>query len=435
MSEIRNQRMAKVGSPGYLVNKNMRQSKLFGKTQKEAPKDEVSLNAVLLARGGFIDKLTAGVYTYLPLGLKVLEKVKAIVREEMVAIGGQEILMPALHPKEIWEQTGRWTDPGPEVMFQFQGRSKKEYGLGWTHEEVITPLVRKFVNSYKDLPIYLFQIQDKFRNEPRAKSGLLRGIEFSMKDLYSFHRNEKDLDNYYAKALAAYQKVFKRLGLDSLVTEASGGSFSKYSHEFQVLTEYGEDTIYYCAKCGYAQNKEIAEIEAGQKCPKCKAGEIAEGKSIEVGNIFRLKTKYSEPFNLDYVDEDGKKKPVIMGCYGIGPSRVMGAVVEIHHDDKGIIWPESIAPFKVHLLQIGSDEFVGREAEKVYDELVKEGIEILFDDRPDITAGKKFADADLLGLPYRLVVSAKTKNKIEIKKRTEKESGLVDLEKLTKLLK
>ncbi len=407
----------------------MIQSKLFGKTLKEPPKDEVSINAIFLTRGGFIDKLTAGVYTYLPLGLRVLNRIKQIVREEMNAISGQEILMPALHPKEIWETTGRWTDPGKEVMFQFEARSNKEYGLGWTHEEVITPLVKKFVSSYKDLPVYLYQIQDKFRNEPRAKSGLLRGIEFSMKDLYSFHRDEKDLEDYYQKALVAYQKVFKRCGLDSLVTEASGGSFSKYSHEFQVLTQYGEDTVYYCHECGYAQNKEIAEIKAGGKCPKCQ-GEIKEGKSIEVGNIFQLKTKYSAPFNLEYVDEAGKKKPVMMGCYGIGPSRVMGSVVEVYHDQKGIIWPPSIAPFQVHLLQIGEDQVVEKMANKVYNELLEENIEVLFDDRKDTTAGQKFADSDLIGIPYRLVVSTKTKDKVELKQRNKKEVKLVEVKEI-----
>jgi len=413
----------------------MLQSKLFGKTLKEAPKDEVSLNAVLLSRGGFIDKLTAGVYTYLPLGLRVLNKVKDIVREEMNAIEGQEILMPALHPKEIWEKSGRWSDPGPEVMFQFNGRSNKEFGLGWTHEEVVTPLVKKYIDSYKDLPVYLYQIQDKFRNEPRAKSGLLRGIEFSMKDLYSFHENEKDLENYYQKALDAYQKVFKRCGLDSLVTEASGGSFSKYSHEFQVLTEYGEDIIYYCKNCGYAQNKEIAEIKEGDSCPKCKKGEIKEGKAIEVGNIFQLKTKYSTPFKLEYTDEKGKRKPVIMGCYGIGPSRVMGSVVEIYHDDKGIIWPESIAPFDVHLIQVGEDKEVAKQAKGVYDKLLDQGLDVLFDEREDISTGAKFADSDLIGIPTRLVISKKTKNKIEIKKRDQKETELVDLKKLITILK
>ncbi|MFA4872202.1 MAG: aminoacyl--tRNA ligase-related protein [Patescibacteria group bacterium] len=406
----------------------MKQSKLFTKTLKNPPKDEVSINAQLLTQAGFIDKLTAGVYTYLPLGLMVLNKIKQIVREEMNAIDGQEILMPALHPKEVWQKTGRWENPGREVMFQIEGRGGKEYGLGWTHEEIITPLAKKFISSYRDLPVYLYQIQDKFRNEPRVKSGLLRGLEFSMKDLYSFHADEKDLENYYQRALEAYQKIFKRCGLASLVTEASGGSFSKYSHEFQVLTKYGEDTIYYCRKCGYAQNKEIAEYQVGDKCPKC-GEEMKEGKAIEVGNIFQLKTKYSEPFKLTYTNEAGKIKTVVMGCYGIGPSRVMGSIVEIYHDDKGMIWPESVAPFKVHLLSLKQND----KADIIYEELRKNDIEVLYDDR-DVSAGEKFADADLIGLPYRLVVSGKTGDRIEIKKRDEVKTQLTGLAELIKIL-
>lgn len=406
----------------------MKQSKLFTKTLKNPPKDEVSVNAQLLTQAGFIDKLTAGVYTYLPLGLMVLNKIKRIVREEMNAIDGQEILMPALHPKEVWQKTGRWENPGQEVMFQIEGRGGKKYGLGWTHEEIITPLAKKFISSYRDLPVYLYQIQDKFRNEPRAKSGLLRGLEFSMKDLYSFHADEKDLEDYYQRALKAYQKIFKRCGLASLVTEASGGSFSKYSHEFQVLTKYGEDTIYYCQKCGYAQNKEIAEYKAGDKCPKC-GEEMKQGKAIEVGNIFQLKTKYSEPFKLTYTDEAGKIKPVIMGCYGLGPSRVMGSIVEIYHDDKGLIWPESVAPFKIHLLSLKQNN----KADVIYKELRKNNLEVLYDDR-DISAGEKFADADLIGLPYRLVISGKTGDKIEVKKRTNKEAELMGMDQIIKMI-
>lgn len=411
----------------------MLQSTLFGKTQKHPPRDEVSVNARLLTQAGFIDKVTAGAYTYLPLGLAVLNNVKQVVREEMNAIGGQELLMPALHPKELWEKTGRWVDPGPEVMFQFEGRSDRQYGLGWTHEEVITPLVKKFVSSYKDLPLYLYQIQDKFRNEPRAKSGLLRGIEFSMKDLYSFHRDEQDLEAYYQRALQAYQSIFRRCGLDAIVTEASGGSFSKYSHEFQVLTPYGEDVIYHCAQCGYAQNREITQLTAGATCPKC-GGQIAEGKAIEVGNIFQLKTKYATPFKLEYVDADGTAKPVMMGCYGVGPSRVMGTVVEVHHDDHGIIWPVSIAPFRVHLLALGSAPAVAKKAQLVYHKLSSRGISTLFDDRPHVTAGEKFADADLIGIPYRLVVSEKTKANVELKPRGGKTSTLVNQTQLLAVL-
>ena len=254
-----------------------------------------------------------------------------------------------------------------------------------------------------------------------------------MKDLYSFHRDEKDLEDYYQRALEAYQKVFKRCGLDSIVTEASGGSFSKYSHEFHVLTKNGEDTIFYCGKCFYAQNKEIAEYKEEDKCPKC-GGEFRAGKSIEVGNIFQLKTKYYEPFKLEYVDENSQIKPVIMGCYGIGPSRVMGSVVEVYHDDRGIIWPENVAPFQVHLLQIGESSAVVKNTQKVYDKLLKEGFEVLFDDRK-VSAGEKFADADLLGIPYRIVVSEKTKDKIEIKKRSQAKGSLDVLDNFIKQIK
>lgn len=412
----------------------MRQSNLFTKSLKEAPKDEISLNSVLLIRAGLVDKLTAGVYTFLPLGLLVLNKIKNIIREEMNAIGGQEIFMPALQPKEPWAKTGRWSDPGPEVMFQFKGRGEKDYGLGWTHEEIITTLAKKFVNSYKDLPFAAYQIQDKFRNEPRAKSGLLRGIEFSMKDLYSFHASEADLDDYYQKVMGAYDNIFKRCGLNAFLTEASGGSFSKFSHEYQVLADAGEDTIYYCEKCSYARNKEIYEYKQGDTCPKCK-GKIIEGKAIEVGNIFPLKNKYSQPLELFFTDEDGQRKPVMMGCYGIGPSRVMGTVVEVYHDEKGIVWPESIAPLKVHLLVLGKDQKIVDKAESLYKKLTAENIEVLFDDRLEPSAGQKFADSDLLGLPYRLVVSEKTGNKVEVKKRKEDSVELVDEKKLMKMLK
>ncbi|OGY53996.1 MAG: hypothetical protein A3B15_01930 [Candidatus Buchananbacteria bacterium RIFCSPLOWO2_01_FULL_45_31] len=411
----------------------MLQSKLFTKTLKDAPKDEVSLNAVLLTRAGFIDKLAAGVYTYLPLGLRALDKIKGIIREEMNCLGGQEIYMPALCPKENWLITGRWDKM--DVLFKLKGAGDKDFALGSTHEEVVTPLVKKFASSYKDLPCAVYQIQDKFRNEPRAKSGLLRGREFSMKDLYSFHADEKDFEEFYEKAKAAYLKIFKRCGLEAIITEASGGSFSKYSHEFQVLTEFGEDLIYYCDNCFYAQNKEIAEHKEGDTCPKCKKGKIKAGKAIEVGNIFPLKTKFSEAFDYKYIDEKGKPQPVLMGCYGIGPSRVLGAIVEIFHDDKGICWPEAVAPFKVHLLCLGKEEAVVKQAKKVYDELLKNNIEVLYDDRLEATAGQKFADADLIGLPCRLVVSGKTGEKVEFKKRTEEKAELVAMEKLVNSLR
>lgn len=408
----------------------MRQSMLFSKTFKSAPKGEVSVNAELLLRAGFIDKLSAGVYTYLPLGLRVLDKIKAIVRGEMNKLGGQEILMPALTPKDNWVKTGRWENPGAEVMFQIKGRSDKEFALGWTHEEIVTPLVKKFVQSYRDLPVAVYQIQDKFRNEPRPKSGLLRGLEFSMKDLYSFHADAQDLEKFYEKAKIAYSNVFSCCGLDAKLVEASGGAFSEFSHEYQVITENGEDVILYCEKCGFAQNSEICKVKAGGKCPKCGA-KIMEAKAIEVGNIFPLGAKFSNAFVFEFVDKNGKNQPVVMGCYGIGPSRVMGAVVEVHHDEKGIAWPENIAPYFIHLLTLGKEDKIAKAADKIYEDLRNAGVEVLYDDR-DESAGVKFAESDLIGLPWRAVVSEKTlkAGKVEVKRRTEKAARLVEAAKL-----
>lgn len=406
----------------------MKQSQLFGKTLKTVPKDEVSRNAELLIRGGFIDKLMAGAYSYLPLGYRVLNKIKNIIREEMDSINGQELFMPALQPKALWEETDRWTDPGKAVMFQFKGREDKEYGLGWTHEEVIVDIARKRVSSYKDLPFALYQIQDKFRDEPRAKSGLLRGREFSMKDLYSFHATEEDLLNFYEKSKVAYLNIFKRCGLDALVVEASGGSFSKeFSHEFQVLTPFGEDMIFYCPHRDFAQNKEIAKVKAGDKCPVCNE-KIIEGKTIEVGNIFKLYTKYSAPMKLQFTDADGKKKDVIMGCFGIGPSRVMGAIVEVSSDKNGIIWPANVAPHTIHLLTIGTSAAVNEAGEKLYNHLLKKGEEVLFDDRA-MSPGAKFADSDLIGIPTRLIISEKTlaRESVESKRRGEEKSEIKPL--------
>ncbi len=394
------------------------------------PADADSINARLLTQGGFVDQLMAGVYTYLPLGLRVLTKIQTIVREEMNAIGGQELLMPALHPKEPWAQTGRWSDPGTEVMFQLKGRAGKDFGLGWTHEEIITPLAKKFIHSYRDLPLAAYQIQEKFRNEPRAKSGLLRGREFLMKDLYSFHRDEFDLEKFYASAMDAYAKIFRRCGLDGLLTEASGGSFSKYSHEFQVLTENGEDTIFYCTNCRYAQNKEIAEIKEGGTCPKC-GGKVQKGKSIEVGNIFQLKTKYTDAFDVTYADEKGTPQKVLMGCYGIGIGRVMGAIVEVRHDDRGIVWPASVAPFDVHLVPLSAkDAAVAKKIAATTDALerdvAKAGCSVLVDDR-DVRPGEKFADADLIGCPARIVISEKTLagDAVEWKQRESEKTELL----------
>ncbi len=394
----------------------MLQSQLFTKTRKESPADEVSKNAKLLIQAGFIDKLQAGVYTYLPLGFKVLKNIENIIRDEMVKAGGQELLMPSLHPKENWEKTGRWETM--DDLYKVKDTSGKENALGPTHEEIVVPLAKQFISSYRDLPVAVFQIQNKFRMELRAKSGILRGREFFMKDLYSFHKDEEDLKRYYEVMKKAYKAIFERVGLgkETHLTFAGGGSFSKYSHEFQTVTPAGEDTIYVCEKCGIGINKEIMEEQ--KICPECAGKAFKKETSIEVGNIFELKTKFSQPFNLTFKNETGKDEPVLMGCYGIGLGRVMGAIVEVLSDEKGIVWPASVAPFQVHLLRLGSEEDVKDHTEKFYQELQKNNIEVLYDDR-DISAGEKFADADLMGIPYRLVVSGKTlkAGKIELKER------------------
>lgn len=410
----------------------MLQSQLFYKTQKEAPKDEKSINAQLLIRSGFIYKEMAGVYSYLPLGLLVLRKIEKIVREEMNNIGGGEILMTVLQPKNLWEETGRWSKGVGEVMYKCR-EDDREVGLGPTHEEMLTDIIRHYLKSYEDLPLYLYQIQTKFRKEPRSRSGLLRGREFLMKDLYSFHTTTRDFKEYYEVVKKSYSKVFKRCGLQSLVTEASGSGFTKENtHEFQVLAPGGEDLIVFCPRGDFAQNKEIAEQGPGEPCPNCK-NTLKESKSIEVGNIFPLGTKYSEDMKAFFVDREGKKKPIIMGCYGIGISRVMGAVVEVHHDNKGIIWPKEVAPFFVHLIEIlpggrGSEK-IRNFAQRIYQDLQKSNVEVLYDDRKDRAAGEKFAEADLIGIPHRLVVSEKTleKNSVEIKKRNEAKPKLVKI--------
>ncbi|MFH1186925.1 MAG: aminoacyl--tRNA ligase-related protein [Candidatus Levyibacteriota bacterium] len=404
----------------------MKYSQLFGKTIKASPKDEVSVNAKLLLKAGFIDKLMAGSYSLLPLGFRVKEKIEQIVREEMNATGALEMLMPLLHPKNIWNETGRW-DSAKEVMYQF-GKDDKEYALSFTHEEIVVDLIRKHISSYKDFPVKIYHFSTKFRSELRAKSGILRGKEFLMKDLYSLHSSEKDLDDYYWKISDAYIKVFRRIGFEVKIAEASGGVFTdNKTHEYQVLCKTGEDVILYCKDCEFAQNKEIAEVKEKDKCPKCK-GEIKLGKAIEAGNIFRFGTYYSEKMGASYTDKDGKRKYPYFGSYGIGITRLIGIAVELFHDEKGIIWPKTIAPYQVHLIGLN------KEAEEVYKKLVKHGIEVLFDDRENVSPGQKFADCDLIGIPIRLVVSDKTKDRIEVKERTSKETEIINLEDVYKRL-
>ncbi|MDO8469792.1 MAG: aminoacyl--tRNA ligase-related protein [bacterium] len=414
----------------------MRQSKLFSRTLKEAPKDEVSVNAQLLARGGFISKLMAGVHTFLPLGFRVREKVIGIIREEMNALGASELLMPALHPRAAWDATGRW-ESMKSVMYQFRDLQGKEYGLGPTHEEIVAAIGTHIIFSYADLPISTYQIQTKFRSEARAKSGLMRGREFSMKDLYSFHADEQSLAEFYEVVKHAYLKVFKRMELTAFVTEASGGDFSKeHSHEFMVETSAGEDETVLCRLCGYAENKEISKLKSGATCPKCPGGVVEHVATSEVGNIFKLGTRFSEPLNLRYRDAAGALHPVIMASYGIGVDRLVGTIVEVHHDDRGIVWPRSVAPAAAHLVVLGEDEKVRAYAEKVYEALTKKGMEVLFDDRHEMSAGEKFTDADLIGIPARLVVSEKTlaHNKVEVKERKNGKPELVALKDLPALL-
>jgi len=401
----------------------MLQSKLFVKTSKTPPADADSVNARLLTQGGFVSKQMAGVYTFLPLGLNVLQNIQTIIREEMNALGAVELLMPALTPLEAYEATGR---DAIDILFHLTGHGEVQYVLNQSHEEVIAPLMKKHILSYKDLPVAAYQIQNKYRNEPRAKSGILRGREFNMKDLYSFHADEADLDTFYEKVKKAYFKIYERVGIGdrTVLTYASGGTFSKYSHEFQTISHVGEDTIYLCERCHVAVNKEI--IHEQTSCPECGSTKLTERHSIEVGNIFKLGTRFSKAVDLTYADKSGAAHPVIMACYGIGPSRLMGTLVEIFHDEKGIIWPESVAPFHVHLVGLDMDtRIVRNRAQRLYERLQKKGVRVLFDDRAGVSVGAKLAEADLLGIPWRAIVSNRTKAKVELKRRDQTKATLV----------
>lgn len=363
----------------------------------------------------------AGVYSYLPLGIRVLKNIEQIVREEMNAVGGQEILMPILHPKANWVTTGGWDKI--DVLFKIKSRTGKDYALGQSEEEVVTPLVLSQVNSYRDLPLAVYQIHWKYRDELRAKSGILRGREFYMKDMYSFHENQEDFEKFYKTMKKAYIKVFERMGLVAKVTEGSGGSFTqKISYEFMVLTDAGEDDILYCDNCDFCVNFEIAKQKEGEVCASCKKGKLKRATAAEVGNVFDLGQKYGKDFDIGFLDREGKKQYPIMGCYGIGISRAMGVIVEKYNDERGIVWPDSVSPFRCHL--VGLDG----EGEDIYEQLEKADLSVLFDDRDDISAGEKFADADLLGIPTRLVVSKKTgKDKVEFKKRGSDNVEILDL--------
>ncbi|MBU6430797.1 MAG: prolyl-tRNA synthetase [Patescibacteria group bacterium] len=386
----------------------MKQSQLLSKTRKEAPKDEASKNAELLIRAGFIHKEMAGVYSFLPLGLRVLNRVNDIIREEMNAIGGQEILLTTLQDRELWEKTGRWSDEVVDNWFKTKLKSGTELGLGFTHEEPLTALMKNHVRSFRDLPLYPYQIQTKFRNEMRAKSGIMRGREFLMKDLYSFSRDEKEHSLFYEKAKLAYMSIFDKVGIGEMtyITSASGGTFSKYSDEFQTITDAGEDTVYVCEGCKIAINGEV--LEGKKECHNCRLSDLKERKAVEVGNIFNLGIRFSEALNLTYLDEEGKEKFVVMGSYGLGPTRLIGTIAETLSDKDGLVWPKRVAPFDVHLVEISDENNeVRKVSERVYSMLKKRGVEVLFDDR-ELRAGEKFKDSDLIGIPLRLIVSKKT---------------------------
>lgn len=414
----------------------MRRSQLFTKTSKTTPANETARNAQLLIQAGFIHKEMAGVYDFLPLGNIVLGKIVQIIREEMNAIGGQEISLSTLQSKEPWEASGRWSDDVMDVWFRTKLANGSELGLAPTHEEPLTLLMKQHIDSYKDLPAYPYQFQTKFRNELRSKSGLMRGREFLMKDLYSFSLNEEAHQKFYDVAADAYTKVFERLGIGDTTykTFASGGSFSKYSHEYQTVSEVGEDTIYIHEDKKIAINQEVYNDEVLAELGMNK-DELVQKTAVEVGNIFTLGTKYSEALGLTFTDEDGSVKPVFMGSYGIGPSRLMGLLAEHFADDRGLVWPEAVAPFKLYIARLGDNQDVVKQADELYDRLTASSVGVLYDDR-DVRAGEKFADADLLGIPYRVVISDKTlqSGTFEFKTRTSSEPEQVSQEDLLKRL-
>ena len=403
----------------------MKLSQNFTKTSKTSPADEVAKNAQLLIRAGFIHKEMAGVYAYTPLGLKVLEKIKNIIREEMNATGSQEVMMTTLQPRDIWEKTDRWSDKKVDNWFKTKLANGTELGVGLTHEEPIVDMVGQYINSYKDLPVSVYQIQNKFRNELRAKSGLMRGREFLMKDMYTFARNQEEHEQIYERAVEAYHRVYERLGLGEKTfrTYADGGIFTnRFSDEFQTLSPVGEDKIFVDFNKKIAINEEIMTPENLEKLG-LKREDLVEQTSIEVGNTFHLESKYSDALDVYFTDENGEKKSVIMGCYGIGVSRVMGAIAENFADEKGLVWPENIAPAKVYLVQIGEKS---RElAEEIYSELMKRGVEVIFDDR-DARPGQKFADAELMGIPYRVTVSDRLLESSEFEV-VERKTGEVEM--------
>ena len=403
----------------------MKMSQMAFKPLKNPPANADTINHKLLVQAGYVRQLMAGVYTYTPLGLKVLNKIRNTIRKEMNKVGGQEVLMPSLHPKQNWVTTGSWDSV--DVLFHLESRTGKEYALGQSHEEVVTPLSKDIIKSYKDLPLALYQINWKFRDELRAKSGILRGREFEMKDMYSFHETQEDFDRFYQEVKDAYIRAYRDVGLTAKVTEASGGNFTdKISYEFMVLTDAGEDDIFYCPSCEFCVNSEISKVKEGENCPKCGDEKLKAGRGSEVGNVFDLGQKYVKDFKLTYTNANGENKYPIMGCYGWGTTRTMGVIVEKTSDEKGIIWPVAIAPYQVVIVSLKGME---EQAERLYNDLKDHNVEVLWDDRDD-SPGSKFAAADLLGIPARLVLSERNGDTIEWKNRTDDATELLDYDKV-----
>ena len=414
----------------------MKYSQSFLKTSKEAPKEAETISHKLLLRGGFIHPLGAGFYSLLPLGFKVYRKIYNIITEELNKIGVEDMIMPVVHPARVWKETGRFSEVGPE-LWKIKNRSDEDFCLAMTHEEVVTDAARAIISSYKDLPKLVGQIQTKVRDEARARGGLIRTKEFTMQDAYSFDQDEAGLDAVYQKFIGAYNNIFNRVGVETVMIESSTGAMGgSGAHEFMMITPSGEDKIVICRECGCAVNAEVLGIikegadEPNVNCKKCGSGNCEFKRGIEVGNIFKLGTKYSVPMKLLYTDETNQQKPVVMGSYGIGMERLMASVIEASNDNRGIIWPENIAPFKLHLISLDKN----KKTDTIYEKLVGKGMEVFYDDR-DVSPGEKFADADLIGIPYRATISKKTAGKIELKKRTESEVKLVTPAELIKLLK
>ena len=416
----------------------MRQSQLFTKTKKEVPAEEVAKNAQLLIKAGYVYKEMAGAYAYLPLGLRVLENIKRIVREEMNAIGGQELIMTSLQRKELWERTDRWSDKQVDVWFKSALKNGTEVGFGWSHEEPITEMMKHYLTSYRDLPAYVYQFQTKLRNELRAKSGIMRGREFIMKDMYSYSRDASSHATFYEGVKDAYMRVFDRVGLgdSTFITFASGGAFTEFSHEFQTITDAGEDIIYINKEKNIAINEEVLNEKTLQELNVTK-DELEQVKTAEVGNIFNFGTVKTDELGLKVAGEDGKPTSVYLGSYGIGITRLMGVLVEHFSDERGLVWPKEVAPFQVHLVSLCKDTNHKEQANALYASLTKQGIDVLYDDREDVRPGQKFADSDLMGIPMRVVISQKTieSKQLEVKLRTEQEAKMIEQEALIELMK